>query len=543
MTLDGYPATGVPTCADSKILTEYARETLGFDGYITGDCGAAQDVWTAHHFGGDAAGAAAASITAGMDVDCGSFVKQNGAAALSSGKLTAAALDKAVGHLFRLRIRLGYFDPVESTPWGNASHTQLNYTAHYAKALQAAREGIVLLKHERNVLPLATGKKVMVSGPNADNAANMQGIDCHGVPPYLITPIQGIGNFSELNYPGPGCASVMCPNNTGGFAAVTAAAKGADAVVLVLGLDPSVEYEMRDRTDLLLPGAQADLVKAVRAAMGPGPPLILALMGGGVMDTSELDDVVDAVLWVGYPGQAGGQALAEVLFGAVAPSGRSPLTWYHNAYASDASPTAVSMLDMAMRPAPATSPASAPAAPLLAPGPYPPHGPNPGRTYRFLSEPSFCKYPFGHGLTYGAQFRYGSLSVSPSTASGPAITGTVTGSGAVRGRYSAPTLARVTVALSNQGSRAADHAVLLFAAPPDAGKAGAPLKNLVGFERVRALAPGASTTVTIELTAWSVALADDDGVWGARVGGWSLTSSNGTTTDAKPQMALLTVSA
>ena len=133
--------------------------------------------------------------------------------------------------------------------------------------------------------------------------------------------------------------------------------------------------------------------------------------------------------------------------------------------------------------------------------------------------------------------------MSPSTASGPAITGTVTGSGAVRGRYSAPTLATVTVALSNQGSRAADHAVLLFAAPPGAGKAGAPLKNLVGFERVRALAPGASTTVTIELTAWSVALADDDGVWGARVGGWSLTSSNGTTTDAKPQMALLTVSA
>lgn len=521
MTLAGYPSTGVPTCADPKILTEYARGELQFDGYITGDCGAAEDVWTAHHFGGDAAGAAAASLTAGMDVDCGNFVSKNGMAALKSGKLSSGALDKAVSHLFRLRIRLGYFDPPEKTPWGNASYAQLNYTEHYSMALRAAREGIVLLSHRHEVLPLRSGTKIVVSGPNAANAANMQGIDCHGVPPFLITPVQGISNYSEVNYPGPGCS--IKSKDTSGFANVTSAVKNADAVVLVLGLDPSVEYEMRDRSDLLLPGVQSAFVKAVRSSMGPEVPLILALMGGGVMDTSELDDLVDAVLWVGYPGQSGGKALADILFGAVPPSGRSPLTWYKNAYASDASSTAVSMLDMNMRPAPSHM--------LQArAGPYPPHGPNPGRTYRFLTEPeTFQRYPFGHGLTYGASFAYKSVHVSPPTLKSVAIKAAVTGLTAVHTRFNgAETVATVDIQLSNIGTLSADHSVLLFAVPPNAGQDGTPLRSLVAFERVRALAPGSHTTVTIKLTAWSVALADSEGAWGPVVGQWQLIANNGT---------------
>ena len=90
-----------------------------------------------------------------MDVDCGNFVKTNGLQALQSGKLKQADLDKAVSHLFRLRIRLGYFDPPETVPWGNASYTDLNYTAHYEQALRAAREGIVLLSHSPGTLPLS----------------------------------------------------------------------------------------------------------------------------------------------------------------------------------------------------------------------------------------------------------------------------------------------------------------------------------------------------------------------------------------------------
>ena len=107
-----------------------------------------------------------------------------------------------------------------------------------------------------------------------------------------------------------GCS--ILKNDTSGFAAAAADASNADAAILVMGLDPSVEYEMRDRTDLLLPGAQAGLVRAVRKALGPSKPLILVLMGGGVIDTEPIDSLVDAVLWCGYPGQV--NSLTSLLF-------------------------------------------------------------------------------------------------------------------------------------------------------------------------------------------------------------------------------------
>jgi beta-glucosidase-like glycosyl hydrolase len=139
------------------------------------------------------------------------------------------------------------------------SYSELNYTAHFDQALRAAREGIVLLSHKRGVLPLAPNITLAVSGPNADNAANMQGIDCHGVAPFLITPIQGLGNYSRVTYPGPGC-SIGKANDTAGFAAVAAAAGAADATVLVLGLDPSIEYHLRGM--ISTPAGNPDLTES-----------------------------------------------------------------------------------------------------------------------------------------------------------------------------------------------------------------------------------------------------------------------------------------
>jgi beta-D-xylosidase 4 len=522
---------GVPTCASSDLLTKLAREEYGFDGYITGDCGAAADVWTAHAYGGDAAGAAAASISAGMDVDCGSFVQKNGMAALNSSKLTMDALDKAVGHLFRLRIRLGYFDPPSTTPWGNASHKDINYTEHYAQALRAAQEGIVLLENKRGVLPLQKGKTVAIAGPNANNSANMQGIDCHGVPPYLINPVEALKDYATVHY-SEGCS--IQANDTSGFAAAAADASNADAAVLVLGLDPSVEYEMRDRTDLLLPGVQAGLVEAVRKAMGPSKPLVLVLMGGGVIDTAPVDSLVDAILWVGYPGQSGGTALAQVLYGEVIPSGRSPLTWYPNDYAADSSPTAVDALDMSMRPGPKI--------PQVGKGPYPPHGPNLGRTYRFY--PGTVRYPFGYGATYGAQFTYTSMDLSVTHIKSADVSAVVTAADAVHTRYNSATLLTATVSVRNVGRVAADHSVLVFASPPRAGVNGTQLHGLIGFERVRNLAPGArEMKVHIPLTAWSLALADEEGTWGTQVGSWNIHANNGTKHDWDSQVAGSSVAA
>ena len=210
---------------------------------------------------------------------------------------------------------------------------------------------------------------------------------------------------------------------------------------------------------------------------------------------------------------------------------------YKNAYASDASPTAVSMLDMGMRPFAADSGAghdhdhdhdhddddTAP---------YPPHGPNPGRTYRFLAKPEFQKFPFGHGLTFGASFVYSSPTISVAHVPVATVNGVVKAADAPRTRYIAAALAHVSIEVANVGSRAAGHSVLLFAAPPNAGKDGSPINSLVAFERIPSVAAGDKATVTLALTAWSLALADTKGVWGGMTGNWTFSASNGTTGSA-----------
>ena len=462
--------------------------------------GAAKDVFAAHKYGGSPAGAVAAAVMSGMDQDCGGYVAQHAKDAMACSKadcplgpLTLAGLNAAVGRLFRLRLRLGYFDPPAVAPYNNASYRAVNYTANFEVALRAAREGIVLLDNHKAVLPFdkATIKSVAVIGPNADNPGNMQGVDCHGVPPYLITPTQGIGNFSAINF-AAGCA--IGGTSKSGFAAAVAAAKASDAVVLVMGLDPSIEYEMRDRTSLLLPGVQPDLVAAIVAA-APDKPVVLVVMSGGVVDvTPQLAAGVDAVIWVGYPGQSGGQALSEIVFGLVAPSGRTPLTWYPNALFADGSPDMINMLDMGMRPNASTK--------------------NPGRTYRFF--PGKVLYEFGHGLAY-TTFAITDLGV---TAAVPVTAAAVDAAVGSEGRYTAPAMATASAKVCNTGITASDHSALFFAAPPTAGTAGDPIKSLSGFARTGILAPGACATVSAALTAWELSLAGPTGKRGARAGTW-----------------------
>ena len=519
---------GVPTCASPDLIQTLAREKWGFDGYLAGDCGAAEDVWTAHAYGGSAEGAVAESIRAGLDNDCGSFVGKHGVNAVQNctnctgGPLAVADLDKAVAHLFRLRLRLGYFDPPTIAPYGNKSYTAVNYTAHFQKALQAAREGITVLVNKNMnsnnngnngntggagraaspspTLPFSreTIKSVAVIGPNADNGPNMQGVDCHGVPPYLITPRDAFANFTtQVNY-AQGCS--IGKKDTSGFADATAAVAKSDAVVMVMGLDPSIEYEMRDRTNLLLPGSQPALVAAVKKAAG-NKPVVLVLMTGGVLDvTEQLAAGVDAVIWCGYPGQSGGQALAEVVFGAVPPSGRTPLTWYKNEDFADGSKAMVNMFDMGMRPNKTSN--------------------NPGRTYRFFSGETL--YNFGHGLQY-TTFDYSHFTAA-GTVTAAAINKVVTAD--TRGRYTSDPLVTLSITVTNTGtSVGSDHSVLFYATPPTAGTNGDPLKSLVGFGRTGILAPGQSATVIVTLTAWELSLADPTGMRGARQGAWTVVAN------------------
>lgn len=172
---------GVPSCANHWLLTTMARDRWGFDGYITSDCGAVVGVYDAHHYTATPAETCAATLRAGVDIDCGYFMCANLAAALQQGVVTDRDVHEALRNLLRVRFRLGEFDPARGQPYLHIHTDQLNSRRHRLLALQAARESIVLLRNS-GALPLGDrGRATLaVVGPHADATVAMQGAAAQG---------------------------------------------------------------------------------------------------------------------------------------------------------------------------------------------------------------------------------------------------------------------------------------------------------------------------------------------------------------------------
>jgi len=420
-------------------------------------------------------------LNAGMDIDCGGFLDQYLAQALADGVLDISAVNTALEHLFTVQMRLGMFDSPSLQPYTTIPPSAVNTPDHQQLALDAARQGIVLLKNDGGALPLSSSKvkNIAVIGPNADVTGTMQG-NYNGKAPFLISPVQGLGKYANTVYQ-QGC-NVAC-GSTSGFAAATAAAKAADAVVLVIGIDQSQESEGHDRTDITLPGYQNELIAAV-AGNATGP-VIVVVMAGGPLDISVPKSLssTPSILFVGYPGQAGGQAIADVIFGTYPPAGRLPYTMYPAVFTSQ-----VSMFDMQMRPNASTG--------------------NPGHTYKFYTGTPV--YEFGTGLSY-SQFNV--------TFSGPSVipVGAVEAAlgmeAEVPFHLQAP-LATITATVTNVGSVASDYVVLLFVSGSNPVKADGsgtdPIKSLEGFARVH-LGPGEQTEVQFPVAAPAVSRVGVDG--------------------------------
>ena len=204
---------------------------------------------------------------------------------------------------------------------------RINTPAHQELALSAAQQGIVLLENDDDVLPLSGKPSIAVIGPNGDATRTMQG-NYYGNAPYLISPVMGLNNYSTATY-SQGC-DVKC-SSTSGFAAAKTLAGKSDVAVVVVGIDESVESEGHDRYQITLPGNQNELVTEIA---GVAKKTIVVVMGGGSLDLTEIkgNDKVDAILWCGYPGQSGGQALADVIFGKINPGGRMPYTIFPAVY-------------------------------------------------------------------------------------------------------------------------------------------------------------------------------------------------------------------
>ncbi|KAJ3695797.1 hypothetical protein LUZ60_001174 [Juncus effusus] len=457
---------GIPPCGDYNLLTKTARMDWKFEGYIVSDCDAVGVMKEAHHFVQTPEDAVAYALKAGMDVNCGDYVQKYGVSALQQGKISQANIDRALVNLFVIRMRLGLFNgnPARKL-FGSIGPDQVCSQDHQKLALQVALEGIVLLKNTKNLLPLQKSQvsSIAVIGPNANRAHVLLG-NYEGPPCIDVTPLGALMAYVKDTRFVAGCDSGAC-NSSVTIDQAAQVASSVDYVVLFMGLDQGIESEGLDRTDLTLPGAQQILISCV--AKAAKKPVILVLLCGGPVDVSfaKLDPKIGAILWAGYPGQAGGLAIAQVLFGEHNPGGKLPVTWYPQGY------TNVPMTTMNMRADPATG--------------------YPGRTYRFYKGETV--FPYGYGLSYSSYshefisksknqlYMNNSINTHQSTKimhNNEYYNIEEIGSEACE-TFKFP----ATVQVKNHGPLDGNHPVLLFLRWPNELK-GRPTKQLIGFNSV-----------------------------------------------------------
>ncbi|KAK1302368.1 putative beta-D-xylosidase 7 [Acorus calamus] len=454
---------GVPTCADYGLLSGTARNAWGFNGYITSDCDAVSIIHDAQGYAKTPEDAVADVLKAGMDVNCGKYLQNYTKSAVQQGKVSVGNIDRALHNLFSIRMRLGLFNGnPRQHRFGHIATSDVCSSKHQFLALEVAHDGIVLLKNSANLLPLskASTGSLAVIGPNANSPSVLLG-NYHGPPCESVSPLQALQSRAMNTHYLAGCDSVAC--GTASIGEAVGLAKAVDYVVLIMGLDQTQEKEEHDRVSLLLPGMQQSLITSV--ANAAKRPVILVLLSGGPVDVTfaKYNPKIGAILWGGYPGQAGGVALAEVIFGEHNPGGRLPVTWYPESF------TKVPMTDMRMRPDPASG--------------------FPGRTYRFYNGPVVFK--FGYGLSY-SNYAYEFISVTRNQVylNKSDSLYAVEKSGSIR--YNAAKMGSdacenlrfsAVVGVKNNGSMQGRHPVLLFLRWPDVRR-GSPLKKLVGFESV-----------------------------------------------------------
>nr|CAJ65923.1 xylan 1,4-beta-xylosidase [Populus tremula x Populus alba] len=423
-----------------------------------------------------------------------SYLRNYTKSAVEKKKVTVSEIDRALHNLFSTRMRLGLFngDPTKQL-YSDIGPDQVCSQEHQALALEAALDGIVLLKNADRLLPLSKSgiSSLAVIGPNAHNSTNLLG-NYFGPACKNVTILEGLRNYvSSASYE-KGCNNVSC--TSAAKKKPVEMAQTEDQVILVMGLDQSQEKERLDRMDLVLPGKQPTLITAV--AKAAKRPIVLVLLGGSPMDVTfaKNNRKIGSILWAGYPGQAGATALAQIIFGEHNPGnagGRLPMTWYPQDF------TKVPMTDMRMRPQPSTG--------------------NPGRTYRFYEGEKV--FEFGYGLSYSdysytfASVAQNQLNVKDSSNQQPENSETP-GYKLVSdiGEEQCENIKfKVTVSVKNEGQMAGKHPVLLFARHAKPGK-GRPIKKLVGFQTVK-LGAGEKTEIEYELSPCEhLSSANEDGV-------------------------------
>lgn len=470
---------GVVVASSRAIMTDLLRGELGFDGVVVSDYRAISMLHDFHRVASDPANAARLALNAGIDVELpttkcyGSPLLE----AVQSGQVSESLVDTSVERILRKKLELGLFE----NPYVDVDRALSVFGTREQRELarQIAVQSIVLLKNDGDVLPLPkTLKTIAVIGPNANQARHLFGDYSH--PAHVESLLEGkpelatllkcdprsrdiAGEFAytptvldeirahvspetSVLY-APGCA--VNDDNTSGIEQAQRMAQQADAVVLVVGDKSGLAIdctsgESRDRAELGLPGVQQALVETIA---GVGRPTVVVLVNGRPLAIPWIADNVPALMEAWLPGEEGGAAIADVLFGDVTPGGKLPVTF----------PRAVGQVPIFYN-----------------------HKPSGGRSQwhgDYVSLPSTPLFPFGHGLSY-TRFEYANLQIEPRQVE-------------AEGRVT------IRAEVQNVGARDGDEVVQLYTCD-EVASVPRPFKELKGFKRVH-LAPSETRTIEFEL--------------------------------------------
>src|SRR5687767_7977477 len=455
--MGAYNRTLDEPCNGSKLLLEDTlRGEWGFQGHVVSDCGALTDFHVNHKVTKDAVETVALALKRGCDIGC-DHVYSEIPEAIARGLITEMDVDHALARTLGTRFKLGMFDPPEDVPFASIGMDVVACDAHRQLAYRAAAESVVLLKNKNNILPIKpTARKIFVTGPTAASMEALLGNYC-GLNDRMITLLEGItGRVPEGMGIGYHLGALLKhPRETKEIWAPFVA-QSADVSIVCVGSTPDLEGEEGaalltplngDRESISLPASQVNYIKelAIHSAK-----IVLVVTGGSPIALGDVEDMVDAILFVWYPGMEGGRAVADVLFGDIAPAGKLPLTF----------PKSLDQLP-----------------------PFDDYSMN-GRTYRYMTEEPL--YPFGFGLSY-TTFAYRDLQITSPGSSG----------------FDA------AVTVENVGAVAADEVVQFYLSALDS-KLPAPLSQLIGFQRIH-LEPGQSQTVTVTVKPEMLMLFDENG--------------------------------
>lgn len=419
---------GEPSSGSPYLLQKILREDWGFKGYIVSDCGALSDFHRFHKVTKTPEESAALALKSGTTINCGNVYKvlKN---ALNQNLITEDLIDKKLKESFITRFKLGMFDPIGKNPYDAISAEVIDSEKHRRLAKEVAQKSIVLLKNSNNILPLKKDIRTLyVVGPHATSEEVLLG-NYYGLTSNTQTILDGIVSKvspgTSINY-----KSGVLPftDNVNPIDWTTGEAGQADVCIAVMGISALLEGEegeaisssdKGDRKTLKLPENQIKFLKKIKSKSNK--PLVLVLTGGSPIAIPELHDLVDAVVFTWYSGEEGGNAVADILFGDVSPSGKLPITF----------PKSIDQLPA-----------------------YEDYNMT-GRTYKYMTEEPL--YPFGFGLSY-TTFEYKNLNIDSNY--------------------------KATVEITNNGKIDAEEVVQLYISSPSAGK-GDPIYDLKSFKRVQ----------------------------------------------------------